>query len=311
MTRAVIDLGTNTVLMAIGSKEASGTITILGDYHQVGRLGKGVDESGKIMPETFERIGTIFQRYSQLAHEHGAESISAYGTSALRDASNRDDFIVAMKEVSDVDLFLLSGLDEARLTWEGALFGFPPDQREVIVLDIGGGSTEIARGKNALFSEGISLDVGAVRVTERFFQNTLPPSSEAVRNARSYCRNIFQEVDALPEKKMVVGVAGTVSTLGAIHQGVERFDADEINGTPLSYNWIHQKTEELLSLPLEALRAIPQITKGRADVISGGALVLDVFMEVFDVEEIIVSTRGVRYGLLKEAFEGKDLDLRV
>ncbi|MGE3799514.1 MAG: Ppx/GppA family phosphatase [Candidatus Kapaibacterium sp.] len=299
----MIDLGTNTVLMVVGRVEPNGELTILGDYHRVGRLGKGVDSSGLILPETFQRIGSILQQYHKIGREeHRAEQIVGFGTSALRDASNRSQFIAAMKEESGVDLHLLSGDDEARLTWSGALFGLPIDAREIAVIDIGGGSTEIASGRDRTFSEGVSIDTGAVRVTERFFRGELPPSPLSITEARDYCRALFAESISLPIGTEVVGVAGTVTTLGAIYNGVEQFDAEAINSTKLPRHWIDKMTVEFLGLSIEELQQIPQVASGREDIISGGALVLSTFMEVFGLEEITVSTRGLRYGLLEESF---------
>ncbi|MCB0712388.1 MAG: hypothetical protein KDD67_08680 [Ignavibacteriae bacterium] len=303
MIRGVIDLGTNTVLMVVGKVEPNGEITVLGDYHNVGRLGKGVDSTGLILPETFQRIGSILQQYHKIGREeHRAEQIVGFGTSALRDASNRSRFIAAMKEESGVDLHLLSGDDEARLTWSGALFGLPVAPREIAVIDIGGGSTEVAWGRDRNFSNGVSVDTGAVRVTERFFREELPPSSLSVTEARDHCRTLFAENISLPMGTEVVGVAGTVTTLGAIYSGVEQFDAEAINGTKLPRSWIDKMTVELLGLSIEELQNIPQVASGREDIISGGALVLSTFMEVFGLEEIAVSTRGLRYGLLEESF---------
>ena len=300
MTRGVIDLGTNTVLMVVGSKEEGGKISVLTDCHRVGRLGKGVDETGIILPETFDRIGRILEEYREIGLDHGAEIIEGFGTSALRDAENRDEFIGAMREQSGIQLNLLSGADEARLTWSGALFGLPVRDGETGVIDIGGGSTEVARGNVNCFIEGVSVDTGAVRVTERFFRGGLPPSDDAIAEAREHCRSLFGQISPLPSGSTVVGVAGTVTTLGAIHNDIEQFDAEEINGTLLTREWVGKQLEALSGLSLDALREIPQIARGREDIITGGVLVLETFMEIFGVEEIIVSTRGLRYGLLNE-----------
>ena len=299
MTRGVIDLGTNTVLMVIGKRDENGSVEVLADYHEVGRLGKGVDETGTIQPETFDRIASILERYRRIARDHGTEEILGYGTSALRDAANREEFIAAMNERTGVRLRILSGSDEARLTWCGALFGLDIAGDDVTVLDIGGGSTEIARGIGGTYTEGRSIDVGAVRVTERFFRRELPPSPEGINEARNYCRALFGEAIALPGGTDVVGVAGTVTTLGAIFRGIERFDTEAINGTRLEREWIREKTEELLRMPMDELQKIPQIVSGREDIISGGVLVLDAFMEAFNIDGIVVSTRGLRYGLLE------------
>lgn len=284
--------------MVTGQRSPSGEIRILGDEHAVGRLGKGVDANGCIQPETFDRIASILNRYHRIATSFGAEEIVGYGTSALRDAENREEFIEAMKERTGILLRLLDGPDEALWTWQGALFGLPVAAPNIVVLDIGGGSTEIAYGSDKDFCEGVSVDTGAVRVTERFFRNTLPPNPADVHAAQRFTRECFQHSISLPANKAVVGVAGTLTTLAAIATEVSTFSADEINSTVLSREWVHATTKKLLSMTLEEIEGIPQVVKGREDILPGGALVLAEFMNVFDVPEIIVSTRGLRYGLL-------------
>lgn len=297
---STIDLGTNTVLMATGRMTASGTIEILGDEHAIGRLGKGVDAAGTILPETFDRIAEILKRYREIAESLGAERVTGYGTSALRDARNRPEFIAAMKERTGVELNLLSGADEARLTWRGALFGLPLLERHVAVIDIGGGSTEVAFGEDGEFVQGTSVDVGAVRVTERFFGYDFPPPSSAITAARDFTRENFERTPSLPDGSVVVGVAGTVTTLAAMEAELHSFDPDAINGRRLSREWIERTIERLLGSTIDQIRAIEQVVPGREDILPGGGLVLDEFMKAFDVPEIVVSTRGLRYGLLEE-----------
>ncbi len=284
--------------MVTGQCSPSGEIRILGDEHAVGRLGKGVDANGCILPETFDRIAHILTRYHSIATSLGAEEIVGYGTSALRDAENREEFIEAMKERTGIQLRLLDGSDEALWTWQGALFGLPLTTPSIAVLDIGGGSTEIAFGSDGDFREGVSVDTGAVRVTERFFRNALPPNLADVHAAQRFTQECFQHSISLPANKAVVGVAGTVTTLAAIAKEVSTFSAKDINGTVLSRTWVQNTTEKLLSMTLEEIEDIPQVVKGREDILPGGALVLTEFMNVFDVPEIIVSTQGLRYGLL-------------
>lgn len=300
--QSIIDLGTNTVLMVTGQPTDDGGITILGDEHRVGRLGKGVDGAGKIREETFDRIAGIFSEYRAIAEELGADSIRAFGTSALRDAANRDDFIAAMRERTGIEPELVSGKDEAIWTWTGALFGHEVGAEPTTVLDIGGGSTEIGSGASGAFRTGTSVDVGAVRVTERFFGETLPPDPERVADARRFTRELFS--GAVQDEWVdgpVVGVAGTVTTLAAIFGTLTEFDPETIDGMKLPSEWIHTFTDSLLRMSLEEIETIPQVIKGREDILPGGALVLSEFVRTFDVPEIVVSTRGLRYGLLMRA----------
>ena len=148
------------------------------------------------------------------------------------------------------------------------------------------------------FHRGVSVDVGAVRVTERFFQNVLPPDPLAIRAAQQFTRERLRHSITFPDKIVVVGVAGTVTTMGAIATNTGTFTPDSVNGTRLSRAWIQHTTENLLSMTIDEIESMPQVVKGREDILPGGTLVLNEFMEAFDVPEIVVSTRGLRYGLL-------------
>lgn len=296
MVLSTIDIGTNTILMVTLARRDDGSIAILGDEHEIARLGKGVDAARRIMAETFDRVAGYLLRYRAIAEGLGAERIVAFGTSALRDAANREEFIDAMRERTGIEIELLSGEEEAARTYQGALFGLDVKSGAHVVLDIGGGSTEIAYGKDGALEKGISIDIGAVRITERALPS-LPPDAETLARARRYAEEMLSTAIELPADATVVGVAGTVTTLGAIATRQERFDAEELNGARLSREEIERITAELCAMPLDRIAAIPQVHPARADILPGGAIILDEFMRRYDLPEIIVSTRGVRYGV--------------
>ncbi len=303
MIFSTIDIGTNTILMTTVSAAPDGTIEVVSDRHEIARLGKGVDASRTILPETFDRVAGYLEGYARESRELGAERIVAFGTSALRDARNREEFIDAMKERTGVEIELLSGDEEAEFTYRGALFGLsaPAGRGGIAVLDIGGGSTEIAWGEGVRPERSISIDIGAVRVAERFFTK-LPPDPGKIDEARSFIREELNRGFDLPEGTVAVGVAGTVTTLGAVDAELERFDAAELNGRPLPLTSVRRAIERLSTLTLEETAAVPQISRGRADIILAGALILEEFLLRHDLREITVGTRGVRYGvMLREA----------
>jgi exopolyphosphatase/guanosine-5'-triphosphate,3'-diphosphate pyrophosphatase len=299
---STIDIGTNTVLMVTVEVDSSGTIHVLGDEHGIARLGKGVDASRRITREAAGRVESFLMRYRTIADELGATRIAAFGTSALRDAANRSELIAEIAARTGITIEILSGDDEARLTYRGALFGLPVDERPVAVLDIGGGSTEIATGTGPHFADGISLDIGAVRITERFLTE-LPAGTGNIAQARELARAALAGAIPLPSDVTAVGVAGTVTTLGAIEAGMERFDAERLNGTQLSTGAVTASVERLSRLTVEETAAIPQVTAGRADILLGGAIILDEFLRRYGLESITVSTRGVRYGVMLREVE--------
>ena len=300
-TQAIIDLGTNTILMVVGRLQADGKTEILADLHAIARLGKGVDAKGHILPETLERVGEFFQDYKKRALSLGADQISAFGTSALRDAANREDFIASIKRLSGIEVFTLSGREEARLTFAGAGFGIELPKC-YCVLDIGGGSTELAYGSHGHVQQLASVDLGALRITERHFDR-LPPSSAQLEAARATIREQLGKLFTYPAGVALVGVAGTATTIGALASGVEDFNAASLNGHILPQSKVAEITAYLATLELERIRAIRQIHQQRADIITAGALILSTALDLFQCSELIVSTRGIRYGLLARALK--------
>ncbi|MFH1570468.1 MAG: Ppx/GppA phosphatase family protein [Gemmatimonadota bacterium] len=294
---AAIDLGTNTLLMTVGRAGADGRAEILDDLHAIARLGQGVDAARRIAPAALERVAVLLQRCRRRAEELGAAQVQAFGTSALRDAANRDEFIAAVAQRTGVSLQVLSGQEEAGLTFRGAAFGLELPDRYA-VLDIGGGSTELAVGAGARLEQSASVDVGAVRLAERHFP-CLPPTPAQRQAAAQTVRQVLTGLFSLPPDVPLVGVAGTVTTLGAMDLGLTAFDAEALNGHLLPAARVHALSGQLLSLPYEAIRQIPQVSEQRADIIGAGSLILDTFLRTWECPGIVVSTRGIRYGLLE------------
>ena len=294
--RSVIDLGTNTVLMVAGRRRPDGSVEVLDDAHTIARMGQGVDAGRRILPDAMERVCGFLEAYRNRAHALGAASIRAFGTSALRDAVNKEEFIARVRRKVGIELRQLSGSEEARLTFIGAAFGLSLPLRYGVI-DIGGGSTELALGAGSQVEQSVSVDMGAVRLTERHFPQ-LPPTPEQLAVAREAIDNSLNQFFPFPSHISLVGVAGTVTTLGAIDRGIEQFDADALNGHFLETSRIAELSSHLLSLPHEEIRSIPQINEQRADIISAGALILLLALQKWECPGLYVSTRGIRYGLL-------------
>ena len=301
--QAAIDLGTNTILMVTGRLLADGTVDILDDAHEIARLGKGVDASHRILPETMLRVCGLLDAYRRRAEELGARRVLAFGTSALRDAANKKEFIAASSQVG-IKLVELSGKDEARHTFAGASFGLRLPDSHYAVLDIGGGSTELASGYEGTVEQSMSVDVGAVRVTERCLPQ-LPPTATQLADARAMIAARLADLFHLSSDRPVIGVAGTVTTLGALDAGAARFDTREIDGYQLSLDAVTRWSERLLSMSHDDIRALPQVNEQRADIIGAGSLILRCFLESRNLAGITVSTRGIRYGLLLDMLSGR------
>jgi len=302
MRLASIDIGTNTILMLIADIQRDGSLNVVRDEHIIGRLGKGVDEHGIILKETFHRVLDILSQLKNIADSHGIKRISVCGTSALRDAKNRQEFIDFMKEKLALEIHVLSGKEEAELTYLGAVSEYLPgtDSGNYAVLDIGGGSTEIVIGSGARVTSSNSIDIGSVRLTERILKNN-PPSDIALENAVQIVRYQLQNILPLSPITNIIGVAGTLTTLAALDLQIPKFDRNLINRHVLTIEAINKIFQELRPLTLEQLRSYPQIHPLRTDILLAGIIILREILMKVKLLKITVSDRGLRYGIVIKA----------
>lgn len=304
MRLATIDIGTNTILMLIADFAADGTITAVRDEQVIARLGKGVDAYRRITAETFSRVLGILQKYKSTAESNHVDKIIACGTSALRDASNSGEFIQNVKDTLGVEITVLSGQEEAELTYRGAVSEFlrPGLERSYAVLDIGGGSTELTIGRQDAVIRKSSLDIGCVRLTERILKSS-PPNALAITQALSEVRSWVSTLPQLLPTTRLIGVAGTVTTLAAISLKLQTYDPAHVSGHFLPIEVVMRTFDQLKTKTIgEMLRSFPQIQLGRADIILAGVLILMETLKRFNVKGITVSDRGLRYGIALREF---------
>ncbi len=308
---ASIDIGTNTILMLIvdvKKEENKFQIDVVDDFQVIARLGKGVDEHRRILPETIQRATNFLKEYKQIADEHHAERILACGTSALRDATNRDEFIHHVKNETGIDIKVLSGIEEADATYHGAVSEFLELRNNFTVLDIGGGSTEVVTGDAHAVHQRQSFDIGSVRISERILK-TSPPLPENLRDADEYINSVFRNSHfTCDSNAKLIGVAGTVTTLAAIDLQLERYDRKKVSGYKLRLSTIENIFQQLRPLTLDQIKNIPQISAGRSDILIAGVMILKTFMKFSGYDEVTVSDRGLRYGLVIEAIKDIDID---
>lgn len=295
MLKSSIDLGTNTCLLLIA--EVSGTnVEPVGDYSTIVRLGQGVDQSRNLAPEAMERTLNCLETYAGRVRDAGlspAETLCV-ATAQARDSRNGKDFFAQVQRETGFRFRTISGDEEAELSFRGGLLpGMDPGRS--VIIDIGGGSTELVSSKG-----GESLNLGSVRFTERFLKSDPVTDDEfwACQDA------IDTELEKLKpwredlKDPELVGVAGTVTTLATWYLGLEKFDAAKIDGAPLTRGDIHRMVEDLKWRTVAERRELNGIEAGRADVLLAGAMILWRAMEVLQFRECKVSTRGLRYGLL-------------
>jgi exopolyphosphatase/guanosine-5'-triphosphate,3'-diphosphate pyrophosphatase len=298
-----IDIGTNTILLLIADIGESGIAGVVHDEQVIARIGKGVDENRVINRETFHRAAGFLRTYRDTSKRMGTEQIIAVGTSALRDASNSEEFRKFILQETGIAVEILSGSDEAEWTCRGAVVGIDTSAGNFTVLDIGGGSTEIISASQSRILNKVSLDIGCVRVTERLLQSS-PPTDRALAKTRAFIRQQLEAVDFVrPTVPLAVGVAGTVTTLAAMKLQLTRYDPKRIHGYELHLDDIAASFKILRGKTIEEIRTIPQISAGRADILLAGIMILLEFMEAAGTAKIVVSYCGLRYGILLREIE--------
>ncbi len=298
--KASIDIGTNTALLLVAGID-EGKLTVLREEQRVPRLGKGVDNDGKLSPESIERVLDVINEYQKLLSDEYPEikKVIVTGTSAVRDAANRKDLTQAIKKKSGWTLRILSGVEEAEWTFAGALSMLPEDRRrgKAAVLDIGGGSTEVAMGSDQTLIDRFSFSMGSIRFTERYLSGD-PPSELEIEQCRNAVSKEFKEhpFSISPDIQMI-GVAGTVTSLAFILLNLTSYDPERISNYLLDKSDIKRFIEYFSTHTVEqALKKWPIVMNGRADVMLAGLLILEGFLSKYSLNKIRVSTGGIRHG---------------
>lgn len=301
MRVAVVDMGTNSTRLLVADVEGE-RIRELERRSTVTRLGRGVDTSRKLALEAIDDVCETMADYVRLYTDMKPDRVVALATSAVRDAENRGAFTGELRERFALDARILSGDDEARLTYLGAIHERPP-ARETLVVDIGGGSTELVIGTGTDATFHASLQAGTVRHTERHVQHDPAAAGELERLAddvRTLIDGALTGSDFARAKKGI-GVAGTPTSLAAIDQRLDPYDPDRVHGYTLSLGSIQHIYSELAAKPLAERLEVPGLHPGRAPTIVAGVVILIQVMRAFGLTEIEVSEHDILYGAALEA----------
>ena len=304
MNYAAIDIGTNTVLCLIAESERANEYRVIEDRHAIARLGEGVDRTHFIAEDAFERFRRVLQMHVAAITSYSNVEIHAVATSAMRDATNREAICERVRNEFNIEIKILSGEEESRLTYLGAVSKNAEKHHPIGVLDIGGGSTELAIGTNGKFERGISLDIGAVRLTERYFPRRDSPQNTTA--ARMYVQQMLEKQSTFRSAAhRWIAVAGTPTSLAAMELGLQIFDRTKVEGYLLTREAVERRIEELASTTFDdLLRRHPVLAKGRADILLGGSVILYEVMRFVGMSEIRVSTQGLRFGVIVDAIPG-------
>lgn len=302
MIIASIDIGTNTVLLLIAHIADDGTISTLEYEQRTPRLGKGVDKSKNLHPESMSRAIDALREYRSLISKHSPDVTVAFATSAVRDANNRNEFIEMVKKETNLDVEVLSGSDEALWTFRGAVSGLGSTSKTAVI-DIGGGSTEITIGHHTTVERQISIDMGSVRLTERFFLHDPPLTNELLDAQKWVSSELTRMTDFSLRDCFVAGVAGTATSLVILRRGLREFSVDAVAGSFLTLPHVKDLYENLHKHSSSEILRLSRVMEGRSDIITAGTLILLEMMRHFDFVVLAVSERGVRYGICLREWE--------
>jgi len=300
---AAVDCGTNSLRLLLADVDpGQAGLTDVIRRMEIVRLGQGVDQTGRLAPEALARTMAVLREYADVIARSGARAVRMVATSATRDADNAAEFVRLVKEVLGVAPEVLTGDEEAVLSFTGATaeLAAGPDPGPFLVADIGGGSTEFVLGEaGSPPARSISVNIGCVRMTERHLHGD-PPSDEEVAAAVADIDAALEEVAAaVPARRArtLVGLAGSVTTVAAIAMGLPAYDAARIHHARVAAADVHAVTRGLLAQTRAERAAIGVMHPGRVDVIGGGALILDCLMRRFGFAEVLVSEHDILDGM--------------
>jgi exopolyphosphatase/guanosine-5'-triphosphate,3'-diphosphate pyrophosphatase len=290
----VVDLGTNSTRLLIADVE-DGIVRELDRRLAITRLGESVDARRILLPTALARVRNVLVDYRRATQEQGAERTLTLATSAVRDAANGAAFLGEIEWSYGFATRLLTGDEEALLTFRGVAAG-RAIETDTLVIDVGGGSTELIFGGPAGVSFHESFEIGCVRLTERFLTDD-PPTDQQLASARSYVRSLLEE--RVPEgvrPKAAIGVAGTVTTLGTLDLGLGEEDPELLHGHRMSARWIAEELGRLARMRIDEIRALSGVHPDRAPVLVAGIVAIDATLRYFGLTELEVSENDIMHG---------------
>ena len=300
---ASIDIGSNTVRLLILDTSGNKNYKLLVSKRNITRLGENMDSEGKLIEKRIVATLKVLAEFKKTCLENGNPPIFAVATSAVREASNGQEFVRLAKTEADIDIKVISWEEEAQLTLEGVFWKSPNEKRKIITLDIGGGSTEFILSKGKNISGFCSTSLGVVRLTEKFITQH-PIDEKEFKNLQNYLRKELVVVkkqlsEFSPE--ILIGTAGTVTTLAAIRDNIYPYDPEKIHGSIFSFQDAESILQNLKKKSLDERLAIKPLEKGREDLIIAGIAIVLETMHAFDCKMLKVSEYSLREGIILNA----------
>jgi exopolyphosphatase/guanosine-5'-triphosphate,3'-diphosphate pyrophosphatase len=306
---AAIDVGANTLRLLVAEAIAPDDFTILHEEQEITRLGEGLLPTRLLQDEPQRRSLAALRRFAEAARRFKAEQVAAVATSAVREAENREELVSEIARETGLTIRVIDGREEACLTLLGVRHGLHLGSHRVLVMDVGGGSTEFVLAKGEDIEAIVSTGLGVVKLTEQHLVSDPPTPGELQALEEVVAGRIDRLQGQLPrvEEAQLVGTAGTVTTLAAIDLALVTYNRQKIQGHCLRLARVRELLDRLAALPLQKRRAIPGLESGRADIILAGAAILAVSMERLGHHELQVSDDGLREGILLDLLRKRNL----
>jgi exopolyphosphatase / guanosine-5'-triphosphate,3'-diphosphate pyrophosphatase len=301
---AVIDVGTNSVKFNISERREDGTWKTVVDRAEVTRLGEGLEKTGEISSDAMARTVSAIAAMAAEAQNNGVAAIAAVGTMGMRTARNSQQFIAAVQQRCGVRIEVVSGEEEGRLAYLAVKSGLGLGEGSLAIFDTGGGSTQFTFGRGSAVEERFSLNVGAVRFTERYSLGGVV-SAEQLRTALDAISAELVRIDNRPSPDVLVGLGGAITNIAAVKHGLAKYDPDIVQGSVIARTEIEWQIELYCSRSLEERRTIVGLQPARADVILAGVCIVKTVMDKLGKDTLSVSDRGLRHGLLIDRFGRK------
>jgi exopolyphosphatase/guanosine-5'-triphosphate,3'-diphosphate pyrophosphatase len=293
---ASVDIGTNTILLLIAEVDEA-RIEPLYERETVVRLGEGVQERRILSQKAMKRGLQTLAKYLEQCQAMKVQKIFAIGTSALREANNSKVFLKMVKEKLDLSIEIISGKEEAHLSFLAVMRDLKEMEKPILVVDVGGGSTEFILGKDSRITQWVSLPLGSVRFTEQFLLSDPVQEGEWGKMEKEI-RKLFINIPRPREPLSMVAVGGTATTLASVEQGLEEFVTEKIHHFVLKKQALRNQLFLYRSRTIDERRKIPGLPPPRADVILAGGAILYMAMDELNCSSVLISCHGVRYGLL-------------
>jgi len=303
MRLASMDIGTNSVKLLVADVEDQQIKNVMLDYPVITRLGEGIEKNHELLPEAMDRTLQVITDFQNRAKQLGAKDTIAISTSAMRDAKNSDVFVQKVMDQTGINLQILSGDEEAEIAFMGVCSDSELRYMNAILVDVGGGSTEFIIGQNGIIEDKFSVNIGCVRLTEEFIRSDPVTPVDLQNIIQHVISALYIHLTKISTgERDLIGIGGTITSVASIHQNMEGCTINDVHKYILQKDQIFRVLTYLRRMTLEERKNVPGLSPQRADVIVAGVAIFSAIMEILRIQEIVVSTRGLRYGaILKKA----------